>query len=1091
MTSSTSFNLVTLKDSNVLTKNSTWGLLPYIATSCASVANDDSWLKPLKLRLLSPQKIDFSVSRSQLKANEKCYFDEEAGLKISIAEGEKEVIIAFGALGSQSSEVGERQRKIISLIQYTTAATNLIGFSNEIYEKAAQFVTDFSKLEQFRNKKIVIVGQSLGGSLAQYVGIKTQFTTYCFNPIPLGRSQIQKLKHGHKKIEDKNICVISTEGDYATTIAENKLSSIARWVVQAPELFGKKLKIPSAYSNFYDNHAYFMGSVMHYLGYDIRTKYDVTPLYEFCIGNRNEELLNLAITEIEGLVKNLKGLQNHLNENDKDKAIELLQLLKNDFSYFFGYLSFLVWEANGEKDLGDCWYGEHRLLNTPSVLSQMNVGGTPILDVLIDHFNTLLLIQNAKKSLAGLSEKIDSMEYLQRLQKAASTLSHLKEAFQTYFRLHPDSEKKQRENSSTSGPDQLIEQMEELEVFFSLANLQRFQKNHFRQDHDDLNVSSRKAISPDRLIENIPAAEESSASKRVYMVAAECIGVIKVGGLAEAVRGIAGGLKSQGHQVTLIMPKYDVFPNDRDGKVKNGLELTPHEIKHRFGNVEKTDRIWRSMIDDIEVLFIEDTPKDGQNATDHFSLKDNSLYEIPGDVHATKMKDRFAYFGQAAAELIKTLSEQIDIVFFHDWHGALAIPLLARKSTDEWIEGAIPPLVYVFHNNGKSAQGELEAKNHSSVLEHVHLPAEYLNIAKESIGIADHIVTVSEGYALEVQGREGRGLEKEMRAIAQQGKFTGITNGCNLSLFDPAIDKQLANWIDPITREKMPLNFGSNSNVLESKKIVKQQLQNWLIVHHPEIIEKYGVDVRKDEVMLFLSRFDASQKGLDKLRLAMRDAAEKGATFIVMGNKENSPEASQILDELEKEAESLKNPGKWGGAWIIRDTDNLDWQNGSNKEGVGVPGIGSLVRAAANILFCSSEYEPCGLTHLEGFAFAQLAVATSVGGFADIIRQDPQDPRFNGFLFPRFDDWKSKQQDDAILETVLTALDYRNQLDDDHKNALMQKLIKMSKKYSWTTSPEGLSPAEKYVLVILAAIKQAQKRGATETLRHVFLRSTT
>ncbi len=191
-------------------------------------------------------------------------------------------------------------------------------------------------------------------------------------------------------------------------------------------------------------------------------------------------------------------------------------------------------------------------------------------------------------------------------------------------------------------------------------------------------------------------------------------------------------------------------------------------------------------------------------------------------------------------------------------------------------------------------------------------------------------------------------------------------------------------------------------------------MQKWLQCYHPEMIEKYGVNLLNENIIVVIGRYDSSQKGLDKFRFAMRAAREKGATFIAMGIKED-PRATVLLDELEKEAAQLKNPNKWGGAWIIRDSFNkmnrLNYQQGTED---GVPGIGSLVRGAANLNFCPSEYEPCGLTHLEGFPYAQLTVATCLGGYADIICTEKDNPLFNGFLFRRFQEWDCQQQDQAV-----------------------------------------------------------------------------
>ena len=352
---------------------------------------------------------------------------------------------------------------------------------------------------------------------------------------------------------------------------------------------------------------------------------------------------------------------------------------------------------------------------------------------------------------------------------------------------------------------------------------------------------------------------------------------------------------------------------------------------------------------------------------------------------------------------------------------------------------------------------------------------------------SDHICTVSESYALEVQHREGNGLQKVMRQVAHRGILSGITNGCNLSSFNPAIDKQLSGWIDPVTKVPFPLNFGEDSDIVASKREVKMQLQKWLMTHHPETVEKYGINVLRDNIVVCIGRYDSSQKGLDKFRFAMHAAKEMGATFIAMGIKED-PTATQILDELEKEAAELKDPKTWGGAWIIRDFSTtegkLHFQQGTVE---GVPGIGSLVRGIANINFCPSEYEPCGLTHLEGFGYAQLTVATDLGGYADIICDDVKSPMFNGFLFPRDPNWKSEEQNIAVYNAIRTAIEFYNGLKNEGKNELMARLMQLSKNYSWMTSPSGLSPIEKYEKVMLAAQHYSHFRGVSRKLQPTLL----
>lgn len=1205
------YNFCFPKPTIYLSKSDARRWFPYVGASCTSFNNDELWIREFGLSLLSPNQQSISSSSPTLKAHDKCFFDRNSGLKISLVEGKEEIIVAFGAMGSAKTEVPLDQADAATEIQKNAAQSNLLGYSCDIYEQAAKFVAELSKMERFHNKKIVLCGQSLGGSLAQYAALKTQFTSYCFNPIPLGSAQIARLDK-KQVVQNKTITVISVEGDYATALAEHRVTQLAGWIIATPKLYGNKMSIPSAYSDLIETHSYFMGSFMKYLGYDIRTRLDSLPKYELCLGNR-EEMINQEIKEVRYAWQFVAELEKYLEWGDEDKARGLMKEIQSQERTLFQYLSFVVWLANKGRDFHDICYGENRLLNTPSILNHIKVDGEPLLKAVVEHFATLLFIKEAKLSfhrvsigakeitkeilklpfisemkrefdeewyrakevnqhdrfpmileadllrllkaldrelyrangsvnrqqeiLKTISEKypkfylsllillkerysnlpldyettnqlvqknpfllyelsqgkvnlwkqlIEYMDSLYHMQKAIDSLIRLKVVFQDYLGLAKT--EGQVNGSATSGSeDTLFSQLAELETFFSLVNDQKRLATHFEHYQNELSISSKEAIQPRRIVNSLSLDRPQADLKRIFMVTAEYSGVIKVGGLAEAVRGIADGLKAKGYEVTLIMPKYDIFPNDQGGKLSSSLQPTQHLIEHTFGDVKKVERIFVGKIGNVDALFIEDTHHPFyEDAIDHFSLKGNELYQFPGDVDEKKMKERFAYFGQAAAELIKQLKDQMDVVFFHDWHGALAVSLLAKEATEQWLNGKIPPLVYVFHNNGYSAQGMLDPQKQELILRKLGLPLRFFNTTAECLSTADHICTVSESYALEVQGREGNGLQQMMRRAAHEGNLSGVTNGCNLTFWNPETDKQLVEWIDPLTGEKTPLNFGADR--LEAKKQVKIQLHKWLLRYHPEILAKFGLDVTRENLILFVGRYDSSQKGIDKLRLALRAAYEKGATFIAMGFKED-PIATQLLDELEKEAEMMKDPAKWGGAWIVRDFINkanrLNYQQGSED---GIPGIGYLIRAAANMNFCPSEYEPCGLSHLEGFPYSQCAIATNLGGYADIICTETKDPMFNGFLFPRIDQWKSKEQDEAILFALRSAIDYWNSLTKEKQNEVFQNIAAVAKKFSWTTSPQGLSPIEKYEKVMIAAKEASTGRKKSETLKPFLLK---
>ncbi len=791
-------NKESLKGFLLLPRSLAKKLVPYSAASCASFANDASWIEALKLNLISPYKKCFAISSSSLKAHDKCFFNQHSGLKISIIEGEKELILVFGAVGSGSTEVAFAHREETYKKKFNAVAFSLLGMPTDIFEEAAQFVEEFSQLKEFQNKKIVLVGQSLGGGIAQYVGLKHQLTAYCFNSIPLAGAQLKKLARV-QKLEVKNLCLVSVKGDY-TLVSEHWVNKLAQKVFRTPQLIGDKFFIPSAYSNLNETHNYFMGSLMQYLGYDIRTNLKSFPSYDSFWCN-NEEEFDSSIKAIELNLKGLNGLKCILSRPIEFRLRDTLKFMKENATFVFNYLAFTVWLANEGRDFDDCCYGENCLLENPFILNKIQANSMPIVDLLIGHFEILYFAQKAKrlylealnrmklnskeilqlpffseiktKIQLSSSEKIfdkDLMEFLELLQteledakgclekqknlieklcesdpklfysmllllksklnmdgldfpqlslliqskpsllnspfsgkgrplaqiiKAMKCFQGLQEAFEGILKINevfqsctevfPDLKNKIKESLESLEWEDLFQSFSEVEFFFSLASDQLRQAKKFHQEKQAIGVSEKKAIMADRLVEVVsaevtkdfgavsqktlmnlhflacflkdplaatPEVANKFHPKLVLIPCGEYTGVIKVGGLAEAVRGIAEGLKAKGYRVVLIMPKYSPFPNDQSGKVKESLKLTSHRIGHSFGNVYKVDRVFSGAINGIEALFIEDTIPENQNLPDHFSLLGNDLYAIPDDTDEIKLKERFAYFSQAVSFLI-------------------------------------------------------------------------------------------------------------------------------------------------------------------------------------------------------------------------------------------------------------------------------------------------------------------------------------------------------------------------------------------------------------------------------------------------------
>jgi len=253
-----------------------------ISVAVTSWGNDTSWIEPLQLRRIAPNELGLEDALKQIsgsiEAKETCIFDSQSLLKAIIVEDLTcdTLFIAFGAMRSSFSELNltEAGKKEIAKRQQWDIAQELLGYRSELFAEAEKVFLTIAACPRLEDKKLHLVGQCLGGGLAQYVALKQCVSATCLNTLALGAGLQQAI--GDKKLmrADSYVTHISAKDDYISDtkhvwIADSTLSCMG---VRTPGNFGRRFVIPSAYTNMYETHDYFLGSVMQHIGYTVRTK---------------------------------------------------------------------------------------------------------------------------------------------------------------------------------------------------------------------------------------------------------------------------------------------------------------------------------------------------------------------------------------------------------------------------------------------------------------------------------------------------------------------------------------------------------------------------------------------------------------------------------------------------------------------------------------------------------------------------------------------------------------------------------------------------------------------------------------------------
>ena len=135
------------------------------------------------------------------------------------------------------------------------------------------------------------------------------------------------------------------------------------------------------------------------------------------------------------------------------------------------------------------------------------------------------------------------------------------------------------------------------------------------------------------------------------MVASEMVPFAKTGGLADVIGALPKALRTAGHDVCVVMPRYGwIAPERFDLQTVVPTLAVPIEDGYDHAMVQAT------MVADVPVWFVaHDT---------YFNRDGMSMYDDDDR--------RFVFFCRAALELTKALDWKPDVIHCHDWHTAIS-----------------------------------------------------------------------------------------------------------------------------------------------------------------------------------------------------------------------------------------------------------------------------------------------------------------------------------------------------------------------------------------------------------------------------------
>ncbi|KAJ4976662.1 hypothetical protein NE237_001768 [Protea cynaroides] len=217
----------------------------------------------------------------------------------------------------------------------------------------------------------------------------------------------------------------------------------------------------------------------------------------------------------------------------------------------------------------------------------------------------------------------------------------------------------------------------------------------------------------------------------IVHVAVEMAPIAKVGGLGDIVTSLSRAVQDLGHNVDVILPKYDCLnlSNVEDFHFSSSYHWSGTEIK-----------VWIGKVEGLSVYFLE--PQNGL-------FWAGCIYGCRNDM------ERFSFFSHAALEFLLQNGWTPDILHCHDWPSAPVAWLFKDHYMNYGLSKA--RVVFTIHNFEFGA-----------------------GFIGKAIAYSDKATTVSHTYAKEVSGNP---------AVAPHlHKFHGILNGIDQDIWDPYND---------------------------------------------------------------------------------------------------------------------------------------------------------------------------------------------------------------------------------------------------------------------------------------------------------------
>ena len=419
----------------------------------------------------------------------------------------------------------------------------------------------------------------------------------------------------------------------------------------------------------------------------------------------------------------------------------------------------------------------------------------------------------------------------------------------------------------------------------------------------------------------------------ILYVTGEAAPFCKTGGLADVSGSLPVALAARGHRVAVMLPLYDTISRQWRQQMT-------------FRKYIYVDLAWRHEY--CGLFFLEYRGVTWYFVdNEHYFARDR-LYGEGDD------GERFGFFSRAVLDLLPLLDEMPEVIHCNDWQTAL-VPVYRQDLTGRWDVLRGIRTVFTIHNI--EYQGKFGAHTVTDLFgldrgwyEGGTLDMDgCVNLMKGAMLCADAVTTVSPTYARQLRlSAYAEGMESVVQHCGE--KFSGIVNGIDTAVFDPATDPVL------------PAHFSVRN--LRGKATCKKALQ-----------QELGLQVQSDVPIISVVSRLVGHKGIDLICESLDNIMRTGCQLVMQGSGEEQ------YENFFRYAEN-------------RYKGRLCAYIGYNED------LAHRIYAGSDLFLMPSRSEPCGLSQMIAMRYGAVPIVRQTGGLADTVRscQMGQEDG-NGFVF--------------------------------------------------------------------------------------------